>query len=106
MHSDIRPENILLTQSGKLQIIDLSSLNYGDPWSDLTQITYLSPDCYRGFGAAVVESYFDDRIPSNFPPVAKEISAIRLLTMLHSDNDGCKKVASMLIDRFMKELYS
>lgn len=64
-HQDLRPENIIFSD-GKPYLIDFETSKFKDPYSDLALSVSMQPDEFIPFTNALVEAYFNGRVPRIF----------------------------------------
>lgn len=64
-HGDYHRGNMMIDNTGKLQIIDFDKYDFGDPWEDMKSITWdiqMSPL----FASGRINGYFDGDVPTEF----------------------------------------
>lgn len=65
-HGDWNPENIMLTSTGEIAVIDLSGENdYGDPWWEFRDILS-DENAFPEFYTGQIDGYFDGAPPREF----------------------------------------
>lgn len=70
LHGDYNTENLLVSPSGGLSVIDFNSYGspVGDPWWDLNNMAW-SPTLHPHFQTGQLEGYFGGQPPEDFWPV-------------------------------------
>ena len=67
IHGDYNIENIIVTPSGKIWVIDFNSYNlsYGDPWWDIDNMSWM-PVMFPYFYIGQIKGYFNGEPPTDF----------------------------------------
>lgn len=56
---------MILSDEGRLSVIDFNRFNYGDPWEEFNRIVWCY-SCSREFAAGRVGGYFNSDVPLDF----------------------------------------
>ncbi len=79
VHMDYKPKNMILTESGRIVVVDLDSSCVGDPWLDFYNMSFSLYRSKELFNSLLIRGYFDDRIPDTFWKYFKVLSAFSLI---------------------------
>jgi len=79
VHMDFKPKNMILTEPGRIVVVDLDSSCIGDPWLDFYNTSFSMYWSKELFNSALIRGYFDDRIPDAFWKYFKVLSAFSLI---------------------------
>ncbi len=64
-HGDYHVGNMIITQRGKLGIIDFNRMDYGDPWEEFNRITWCA-EISPMFASGYINGYFDGNVSDKF----------------------------------------
>ena len=64
-HGDYHVGNMIVTNQGKIGIIDFNRLDYGDAWEEFNRITWCA-DASKLFASGLINGYFNDEVPEDF----------------------------------------
>jgi len=111
LHNDLHEGNVILTDEGRVHLIDYDNVCYGDPWRDLVYAALFHEDSRDRFWHAVLTEYFAGKIPDDFWRECKYyvyLHAMRMIVCCDSvaRQDEVERIGASLRDAFpTNELY-
>lgn len=64
-HGDYHVGNFMITEAGKLVIIDFEKHDFGDPWEEFNRIVWSAQESHE-FASGMIDGYFQHDIPDDF----------------------------------------
>lgn len=64
-HGDFVLKNMIITEDGKLGVIDFNKTGYGDPWEDYDRFVFSWGES-KEFAIGQIHGYFDNNVPDQF----------------------------------------
>lgn len=97
LHGDYHPNNIILTPTANISIIDFNRFELSDPYEEFLKIELFTVESSKAFSFGQLKGYFDNQIPEKFWFILKLYSFhSAMFSIVWAENFGKTEVDGMI----------